>query len=614
MRALFLFLIAGIVALGGVLVACDSGDDQQQQAQQPDQLDQAGQTEQAAASAQTTGSDRATAVQRDEPADESTEQEDAQQVEPDPSDPSDQSEADGAVTALDGQLAKATAAFEAWSADLESLVLEIEVDFSFGFASVIDSIIVAQLEPLIVWVTIDASSFFEQAMNAADEEPDQSAPPLLMQILISEDAAYVSMPQIDGWIDLSGEFEEALGGLTMMLGGNPEDFANPANLGQALACVDAVGGSISSAIHEGEAVWLIDCMIDVDELNSAAVALLSEQGIEVADGGIETMQMSLAISQVTGAPVMIESSATLGGPFGLSDEALEDEEAPQFYVSTVSTLLKWNEPIEFPTPEPLIDGSLLDGLGGPLPSNGASPGSDQRDSGAPPDLLSTEELLGIATNWAAAADELNMQFVVQAVIDGEARLASTIVRGSRSQGVFETAVNIDDASSFRLLWNRDGIWTSDSEVAGQPVWAPSNPALLGFAGLTVDQFLANPNRLNLGSFKSLLGLSWLTRTIEGGGPPVYELVIETGYVSPADPHFNDIVAILKAATAELLAESMSVESIDHYSTILTVIGDDGEVISQVMTAEFQSNAGRVELVASLNLIANGPIEFSRPMK
>ena len=611
MRALFLLLIAGIVALGGVVVACDSGDDEQQQSQQSDQTEQADQTEQTAQSAEATGSDRATAVQRDEPADESTAQEDAQQVEPDQSE---QPEADGAVTALDGPLAEATAAFEAWSADLESLVLEVKVDFSFGFASVIDSIIVAQLEPLIVWVTIDASSFFEQAMIAADEESDQSAPALLLQVLISEDAAYMSMPQIDGWIDLSGEFEEALGGMTMMLGGNPEDFADPANLGQALACFDAVGGSIATGVHEGEAVWLIDCMIDVDELNSATVALLSEQGIELADGGIETMQLSLAISQVTGAPVMIESSATLGGPFGLSDEASDDEEAPQFYVSTVSTLLRWNEPVEFPTPEPLIDRSLLDGFGESLPSNGASPGSDQRESGGPPDLLSTEELLGIATKWVAAADELNMQVVVQAVIDGEARLASTIVRGSRSQGVFETAVNIDDASSFRLLWNRDGIWTSDSEVAGQPVWAPSNPALLGFAGLTVDQFLANPNRLNLGSFKSLLGLSWLTRTIEGGGPPVYELVIETGYVSPEDPHFNDIVAILKAATAELLAESMSVESIDHYSTILTVIGDDGEVISQVMTAEFQSNAGRVELAASLNLIANGPIEFSRPMK
>ena len=299
MRALFLLLIAGIVALGGVVVACDSGDDQQQQSQQSDQTEQADQTEQTAQSAEATGSDRATAVQRDEPADESTAQEDSQPVEPDQSDQPDQSEEDGAVTALDGQLAEATAAFEAWSADLESLVLEIEVDFSFGFASVIDSIIVAQLEPLIVWVTIDASSFFEQAMIAADEESDQSAPALLLQVLISEDAAYMSMPQIDGWIDLSGEFEEALGGMTMMLGGNPEDFADPANLGQALACFDAVGGSIATGVHEGEAVWLIDCMIDVDELNSATVALLSEQGIELADGGIETMQLSLAISQVS---------------------------------------------------------------------------------------------------------------------------------------------------------------------------------------------------------------------------------------------------------------------------------------------------------------------------
>ena len=296
MRALFLLLIAGIVALGGVVVACDSGDDEQQQSQQSDQTEQADQTEQTAQSAEATGSDRATAVQRDEPADESTAQEDAQQVEPDQSE---QPEADGAVTALDGPLAEATAAFEAWSADLESLVLEVKVDFSFGFASVIDSIIVAQLEPLIVWVTIDASSFFEQAMIAADEESDQSAPALLLQVLISEDAAYMSMPQIDGWIDLSGEFEEALGGMTMMLGGNPEDFADPANLGQALACFDAVGGSIATGVHEGEAVWLIDCTIDVNELNSATVALLSEQGIELADGGIETMQLSLAISQVS---------------------------------------------------------------------------------------------------------------------------------------------------------------------------------------------------------------------------------------------------------------------------------------------------------------------------
>ena len=600
MRNCCLLLIAGIAALGGILVACDSGDDQQQQGEQADQ------TAQTAQSARTTGPDRATVVERDEPADESGAQRDAQQVEPDQSD---QPEEEDAVTALDGQFAEATAAFEAWSADLESLVLEIKVDLSFGFPSVIDSIIVAQLEPLIVWATIDASSFFEQAMIVADEEPDQSAPPLLMQILISEDAAYASIPQFDGWIDLTGEFEETLGGLTMMLGGNPEDFANPANLGQALSCVDAVGGSISSGIHDGEAVWLIDCMIDVDDLNQATAALLSEQGIEVMDGGIETMQLSLAISQVSGAPLMIESTATLRGPLGLSDAESDDEDAPQFYVSTVLSLVSWNEPIEFPAPEPLalVDGSLWQNLG--EPSGGATLSSDPL-----PETLTEEQLLDLASNWVASADELQMEFVTQAVIDGEPRRTSTIVRGSRSQGAFETAVNIDDGPTIRLLWNRDGIWTSDSEVNGQPVWAPSNPALLGFAGLTIDEFLASPDRLNLGMFRTLPGLSWLTRTIEGSGPPVYELVIETGYLSPEDPYFNDIVAILKAGTVDLLAERASVESIEHYSTILTVIGEDGEVVSQVTTAEFQTSAGLVELVASLHPSANGPIEFSRPMK
>ena len=57
-----------------------------------------------------------------------------------------------------------------------------------------------------------------------------------------------------------------------------------------------------------------------------------------------------------------------------------------------------------------------------------------------------------------------------------------------------------------------------------------------------------------------------------------------------------------------------IESIDHYSTVLTIQGDAGELMSQVSTAEFQTGAGRVELVASLTLVDSGVLEFSRPMK
>ena len=358
-------------------------------------------------------------------------------------------------------------------------------------------------------------------------------------------------------------------------------------------------------------MWFVECVIDVETLSAAAAEQLRAQGIEVADAGIETMQMRLAISQASGAPVLVESEATLRDAFGLSDGESEDEDLPRFYVSTVANLLSWNEPVEFPTPEPLVDGALLGDF--TATDSAESPGSFASD-GEPGELLTTEELLELATIWAATADELHFQFLAQAVIDGEPRLASTSVRGSQTQGAFETVVNIDDGSTFRLLWTREGIWTSDAEEDGQPIWAPSTPALLGFAGMTVDQFLANPDRLNLGPLHMLLNISWLTRTIEGGRPPVYELVIESGPLAPGDSLFEHVVAILKSGTAELLAESVVVESIEYYSTVLTIYGHDGELSSQVTTAEFQTSAGPVELVTSLNLVGNGRLEFSEPMQ
>ena len=93
---------------------------------------------------------------------------------------------------------------------------------------------------------------------------------------------------------------------------------------------------------------------------------------------------------------------------------------------------------------------------------------------------------------------------------------------------------------------------------------------------------------------------------------MYELVIESGPLAPGDTQFDHVVEILKSGTAELLAESVVIESIEYYSTVLTIVGERGELTSQVTTAEFLTGAGRVELVASLNLISNGAIEFSRP--
>jgi len=588
-----MLLLAAVLAASAVALWGCSGDDEQQQAQQPK-----AEQEQARTAA------RSPAAQTEQPTQGLT----ARQVVAAQQD----SSAEVAQSARFGDplLEEAFAAFTEWSEGLESIVLDVEADFNLaGLAAQMAATVSAQFDPYTILTRLDASQLLAMFGDAGAGEADGEEALLLMAILMTEDAVYLTMPLAEGWIDLTSEAEGALEGLTGMLGGDPGELADPAQFGLAFGCIDAVGGSAAVASHDGESAWIIDCEIDVDALNEATATTLREQGIEVVDAGIKAMRLRLAISQASGAPLLIETETTLGDAFGLSDDADDDQTSAEFFINTVTRLRSWNEPIDFPTPEPLIDGSLVDAFASAAdvgPTRNSASGSE------PPEPLNAEQLIDLASQWVADTDEMQLQFVAQAVIDGESRLAATTVRGSRRAGAFETTVNIDDGSTFRLLWNRDGIWVSDSDEDGQPNWTTSHPALLGFAGMSVDEFLAEPERLDLEPIRALLGLSWVTRTIEGTRPPVYELVIEGGYMVPGDPNFDQIAEMLKADTAELLAEDVSVEQIEHFSVIITLMGDDGELVSQVTRAEFVTNAGRVELLASLNLVSDGSIVFSTP--
>ena len=610
MRALVLVPLALMIALGLVVAAC-SDDESQPQPSQAEQ--QEAPTEQGASESTT---QRAAPEQSSEPEQDAASQQAADTDEAAEAQPEQSAESEGA----DPLFAAARSAFESWVAELESWEMAIDVDINLGgLAAQVATTVTVQLEPYMAFVLIDASSLFEVAGDLIDEQAGDTEAeldePLLMRVLIEENAAYLSMPQMEGWIDLSDQFEEALDSLSGILGASPRDLTDRDQLGQTFGCVDAVGGTTVEGQHAGEPAWIVECTVDPDSLNETAAQQLQAWGIDAAAGEIDSMQLRLAISQASGAPLLVESEVRLRDVFGLSgddaggaDEADDSDEAIGFYVSTVANLISWNEPLAFPTPEPLVDGSFLE----PLGDFDDEPGAQEYSGDEPPELLTPDQLLVLAASWMAEADELHVQFVAQAVIDGEARLASTIVRSSRVAGAFETTVNIDDASTFRLFWSRDGVWTSDADEAGEPVWSPSSPALLGFAEATVDEFLGQPDRFNLNPLQALLDIAWVTRTTGGGGPPVYELVIESGPLIPGDDRFDHVVQILKADTAELLAESVAITSIEYYSTVFTLVGSDGEVTSQLTTSEFETSAGRVELVASLHVVGGGPIEFSRP--
>ncbi|MYD73283.1 MAG: hypothetical protein F4Y11_03225 [Chloroflexi bacterium] len=602
MRVLSLIVLALIIALGSVLAAC-SDDGQQQQEQQLQQ-------QQSPADQQDASAQQRAAPQQASEAEQESRTEEAQEA-----DEPTQAQSEPAAEAedVDPLFAAARSAFEAWAAAVDSWEMAIDVDLNLGGLSAqVVTTVAVQLEPYMALATIDASSLFEVAGELAGDAEAELDEPLLMRVLIEENAAYLSMPEMDGWIDLSDQFDEALDSLSALLGANPTELADRDQLGQTFGCVDVVGGSTTEGQHAGEPVWLVECIVDVETLDESAAQQLQEWGIDARAGEIDSMQLRLTVSQASGAPLLVETEARLQDAFGLSGDDSDDaNEEPAFYVSTVANLLSWNEPIEFPAPEPLIDGSFLE----PLGDFDDDSGSEDYSSGdEPPELLSPDQLLDLAASWVDSADDLHVQFVAQAAIDGEARLASTIVRSSRVVGAFETTVNIDGASTFRLLWNRDGIWTSDVEEDGQPIWTPSSPSLLGFSEATVDEFLYRPDRFNLEPLKLLLDISWATRTTGGGGPTVYELVIESGPLTADDDLFAQVAGILKADMAELLAESVTITSIEYYSTVLTLVGSDGELTNQQTTAEFQTSAGPVELAASLHVIGDGSLQFSLPTR
>ncbi|MCY3569234.1 MAG: hypothetical protein OXH38_11435, partial [Chloroflexi bacterium] len=528
MRAVLLSLVTTAIALGVLLVGC--GGDEQPTQQQAQTLQAQAAQDEADASQRPTSSAQSSAAETAE--DEQPTAHDAEEA--------------AASGFSDPLLAEAAAALEAWIADLETMVVDATIDFSFfGLDSQMTATAVYRAEPRGILTTLDAAALFGAFQALSDPEGELAVESLTLQLLLLGDDAYMSMTDLPGWVDLSDGAAAGFADFSGFPGGDPAALADPAGLTQTLWCVETVGGDVSLAEHEGEEIWLVDCEIDVVSLTGAAMQSLQEQGIELSDAGVESMRLRAAISRSSGAPLRIESEATLADPFALSGGGDDDQqESSVSHVTSVTTLRSWNEPVEIPTPEPLIDASLLDGFfSEDTPSDSVSdPGSEATFGSS--ELLKADELLELATEWLNTVDELELQIEAQALAAGESRTASTRITSSRSRSAYEVTTILDQSHVFGLLWNRDGIWAGEGR-ADDFSYQPSTPELQGFAGLTVDEFLAQPNPQDFGSYASVLDLSWLTRTIEGGGPPIYEIVIESGPRLPGDDYFNELVELIR---------------------------------------------------------------------
>ena len=615
MRAWTWIITLATVLAVAVIIGCSDDDEQEQP--DPQQATQQQETQESTDSSTTgaaqSASDDASDGSAQQPADQ-----DAQQAQ-DSDEPS--SSDAGSLAKTDLLFSAAARALETWSTEVETMELVVNVDLDLGLlASQIETIVTAQLAPFVVLTTTDVTSLFlanpEPDGDSSDDGRDAPDEPIVMHMLISEDAAYISLPGSEGWVDVSSDVDGALGELSAVIGDDPTEMANPEQFDAAFGCVDAVGGSIVESEYEGQPVWIIECNIDVDTINEATAQALTDQGFLQDDAPIETMWIRTTISQTNGAPLVSETEMTMSGLLGMTEDDASDSSdqasGGQLFVSSVARLVRWNQPVEFPTPEPLLDGSLF-GFDTDA-TNGASPGSDSdgAERVEPGELLEPDALLQMAEDWLSNVSDLEILFITDATINGEARQVSNRVLVSRSEGAFEVATTVDDSDPFRVLWNRDGIWVSEQTVGGAAVWQPSNPVLLGLGGMTVDEFLNSPDRYSLSGYEDLLEIAWVSRTIEGSGPPIYELGFEFGFLTPDHPYFAPVAHLLKSDITELFSDNVTIEEIEYFSATVTIDGDTGAVLNEVGSAEFQTTAGAVELTTTDNLHEGAPLGFSQP--
>ena len=483
--------------------------------------------------------------------------------------------------------AAAQAALEAWSRNVSILELVVDVAVAsefFNFGTVTE--VALQIEPLIVWVQVALPE--ELAVTLGGDS---------MQMLLSEEGAYLSMEQFEGWVDFGAVAGVDIMALLGTTGFDPNALTNLEQLVAPFDCLNAVGGEIREDTFEGRPVWMLDCDID-PELMTQVADELANSGLALPSGGVEVaaLRIVMAIERDSGAPLLIDSDMTV----------LDPQSGAESQVRSIARLLSWNQPLEFPTPEPLVDPSVLELMSGPATysDSAAQPGSD---------VFSPEAQLALVEAWLAETDALALAIQTDATIAGESRSADTIVLRSVSQGKFETATTLDEGVTIRLLWTRDGLWLSEADdlERGDPQWTPTDPTLLGLGSQTVDEFLAEEVRIEFGVLRPLLESAYVERTQDANGVR-YRVTVEQGGMVAGDGLHGAAAGFLREEAAELLVEDVGIGEIYGLSVTLDLIGEQGEFEQSVVRAEFNTELGLVALRSTARNISESGWTFSSP--
>ena len=270
-----------------------------------------------------------------------------------------------------------------WAAQLTSFEMRLDVsteleDFAFSQSTFLQT----QLEPLQMYIEIDIDDLVGAMAAAADADPtaaDEPAAdepfPVTIRMLLLDDRAYLSLSE-EGWAAVpvdelfSADFSALTGGLS-------DDAADAmtAEADLALLCAELTGTAPLENELDGVPVWTISCDVDTDAMSAMldAIQLLGQPSlaaglpIDQALDAIEALSYTLHISQSDGAPLAFNVVTTLngdllGGEMGgeqNQQSAQSTQGVGRITIATTGRLTAWNQPITFPTPEPLIEDDAI---------------------------------------------------------------------------------------------------------------------------------------------------------------------------------------------------------------------------------------------------------------
>lgn len=547
-----------------------------------------------------------------------------------------QAEADSPGSALADRdpLDQALTALSEWTRNLDTAVLEAQAGIEHaGAEAVVNTRITLRRSPTAVLSSIELSamSSFIQLLEGDEQYADEPGLGFVLHELstaegvfaalsgrllapLSQSATDVSVfkgqPLFPGWIESRSAGEppgegdvllaiQALAGISPPVATDANDLGEFAQFERVVSCILEFDGTVVEERMEGEPVWILECPIGANTSFGEAVAVVT--GLDIPDSGdgpqLLSLRLRLVIDRDTGAPVRHE----VVWHYRVPDE--QDD-----YILTGTLMLKhWNQPVELPDPEPLVDPWWLNSV-----HSWAQLAAERRGGACSIGGTELEGPYGFVASWASAVDELRASYSATLVIDGKRSVVATSVQSSHSQVAYESQSYFQDGSLSRRLWTEGGFWVSNEEQDGNPVWVTSAPGLHGL-GTSLEQFLSGGSRVNLDHFNPRGRLDCTVREAPVRfGPNAVTLRLSGGRETANERTSERLHESLRGLLTDLIGVDMRIDEMLEYTTTIHYRRYTGEPMELLTEAVFVTDGRPASLTITATFDADAGIKFSDP--